>query len=161
MSRRLRKACKNVIRISRQEGMNFNELEKFLRDLNDEMKEQEREKRINRTAEEKAFKEKADAFFELNESEIKSRNPSIRNNYKVKYAELLCVYFTNRKEIDSERKLLLMTAGRFQIQTNSIKKYLPGLKEILTEYFKNVPGIEKFGTIELIDYTVLYVEEYL
>ena len=130
MSRRLRKACKNVIEISQQEGMNFSELQEFLRKLNNEMKAQKLEDSVNRTAEEKAFKEKAEHFLELNESEIKSQIPSVRNNYKVKYTELLCVYFTNKKKIDSERKLLLMTAWRFQIQTNSIKKYLPGLKEI-------------------------------
>lgn len=160
MSRRLRKACKQLIEISKQEGMNFSELQKFLRELNNEMKAQKWEESVNRNAEEKTFKKKAEHFFELNESEIKSKIPSVRNNYKVKYAELLCVYFTNRKEIDSERKLLLMTAWRFQIQTNTMKKYLPGLKEILTEFFKKVPGIEKFGTLELIDYTVKYIEDY-
>ena len=161
MSRRLRKACKNVIGISQQEGMNFSELQKFLRELNNEMKAQKCEDSVNRTAEEKAFKKKAEHFLELNESEIKSQNPSVRNNYKVKYTELLCVYFANRKEIDSERNLLLMTAWRFQIRTNSIKKYLPGLKKILTEFFKKVPEIEKFGTLELLDYTVKYIEDYL
>ena len=160
MSRRLRKACKNVIEISQQEGMNFSELQEFLRNLNSEMKAQKLEDSVSRTPEEKAFKEKAEHFLELNESEIKSQIPSVINNYKVKYAELLCVYFTNKKEIDSERKLLLITAWRFQIQTHSMKKYLLGLKEILTEFFKKVPGIEKFGTLELLDYTVKYIEDY-
>ena len=72
MSRRLRKACKNVIEISQQEGMNFSELQEFLRKLNNEMKAQKLEDSVNRTAEEKAFKEKAEHFLELNESEIKS-----------------------------------------------------------------------------------------
>ena len=160
MSRRLRKACKSVIEISKQEGMNFSELQEFLRDLNNELKSQKWEDSVHRSEEENAFKEKAEHFLELNESEIKSQIPSVRNNYKVKYTELLCVYFTNKKKIDSERKLLLMTAWRFQIQTNSIKKYLPGLKEILTEFFKKVPEIEKFGTLELLDYTVKYIEDY-
>lgn len=161
MSRRLRKACKSVIEISKQEGMNFSELQEFLRDLNNELKSQKWEDSVHRSEEEKAFKKKAEHFLELNESEIKSKIHSVRNNYKVKYVELLCVYFTNRREIDSERKLLLMTAWRFQIQTNSMKKYLPGLKEILIEFFKKVPEIEEFGTLELLDYTIKYIEDYI
>ncbi len=160
MSRRLRKACKNVIKISQQEGMNFSDLQIFLRNLNSEMKNQEREEEIKRTTKEEAFKKKADEFVELNESEIKSEILYAKNNCKVKYAELLCVYFTYRKEIDSERKLLLMTALRFKIQTNSMMRYLRDLREILVKFFKNVPGIYEFETLELIDYTVKYIEDY-
>lgn len=160
MSRRLRKACKQVIEISKQEGMNFSELQEFLRELNNEMKAQKWEESVNRTEEEKAFKKKADEFFELNEAEIKAKIPGVKNNCKAKYAELLCVYFTYGKEIDSERKLLLMTALRFRIQTNTMKRYLLDLREILMKFFKKVPGIYKFGTLELMDYTVKYIKDY-
>ena len=160
MSRRLRKACKQVIEISKQEGMNFSELQKFLRDLNNELKAQKWEDSVNRTEEEKAFKKKADQFFEMINETIKSKGVFGKNGCKEKYAELLTVYFIYRNDIDTERKLLMITAERFHIQTNTMSLYMRDLRKILLEYFEKVSGVEQMDTLHLIKYTMKYVEEY-
>jgi len=160
MSRRLRKACKNVLEISKQEGMNFSELQRFLRDLNNELKAQNWEDSVNRTEEEKAFKKKADQFFEMIDETIKFKGVFGKNGCKEKYAELLSVYFIYRNDIDSKRKLLMITAERFHIQTNTMSLYMRDLRKILLEFFVRVPGIEELEELYLIEHTVDYIENY-
>ena len=160
MSRRLRKACKQVIEISKQEGMNFSELQRFLRNLNNELKAQNWEDSVNRTEEEKAFKKKADQFFDMIDEIIKSKGLFGKNGCKEKYEELLSVYFIYRNDIDTERKLLMITAERFHIQTNTMSLYMRDLRKILLEYFEKVPRVEQMDTLHLIKYTMKYVEEY-
>lgn len=156
----IRKECKILIKLSKEKGMTFEELEKVLRNIYKEMKEQAKETRINRTKREKSFKEKADEFVEMNKMAGDSDKFFRKKTCKEKYTELLCTYYTYSQEITSEESLRKKVAERLEIQDNTMKYYVKKMQELLQDFFKNVPDVKKWQTIDLIKYTINYIETY-
>lgn len=156
----IREECKILIKLSKEEGMSFEELEKVLRNIHQEMKKQAKETRINRTNREKDFKEKADEFVEMNKIAGNSEKFFRRRACEEKYTELLCVYYTYAQEITGDESLIKKVAERLEIQDNTMKYYVKKMKELLQEFFKNVPDVKEWKTIDLIRYAIDYIENY-